>query len=73
MRKRDRATMNRILVDFFYPFLEIRDRAPGYAVSIIKAGLDATGRHGGPVRPPLSNLTTDEVTRLAEIIKGARS
>lgn len=73
MRKRDRATMNRILVDFFYPFLEIRDRAPGYAVSIIKAGLDATGRHGGPVRPPLSNLTTDEVARLAEIIKGARS
>lgn len=70
MRARDKATMDRILVDFFYPFLEIRDRAPGYAVSAIKGGLTAVGRNAGPMRPPLSDLTAEEIARLAEISKG---
>lgn len=70
MRAKDQATMNRLLLDFFYPFLELRDRAPGYAVSIVKAGLKAVGRDPGTVRAPLSNLKTDEVERLTEIVKG---
>lgn len=70
MRAKDQPTMNRILVDFFYPFMEIRDRAPGYAVSIIKAGLKVVGRDPGGVRPPLSNLTDEEVSKLSDIVKG---
>lgn len=70
MRARDKATMDRLLTDFFYPFMEIRDRAPGYAVSIIKAGLTAVGRNGGPVRPPLTNLTEDEMARLSTVCDG---
>jgi 5-dehydro-4-deoxyglucarate dehydratase len=70
MRTKDRVTIDRLLLDFFYPFLEIRDRAPGYAVTIVKAGLKVIGRDPGPVRPPLSNLTEEEVAQLSEIVKG---
>ncbi len=70
MRAKDKPTMDRILKDFFYPFLEVRDRAPGYAVSIVKGGLTAVGRNAGPVRPPLTGLTGAEIERLGEICKG---
>lgn len=64
----DRATMGRLLDDFFLPYLELRNRRPGYAVSIIKAGVRLVGRDAGPVRPPLVDLTPDESARLGELI-----
>ncbi len=64
MRTKDRATMERLLADFFYPYSAIRDRAPGYAVSIVKAGLRAVGRDCGPMRPPLTDLTAEEMAML---------
>ena len=69
MRGKDRATMTRILTDFFYPFAALRDRSPGYAVSIIKAGLAAVGRDPGPVRPPLTDLTPAELADLTRLIQ----
>ena len=51
------------------PYLDIRDRVPGYAVSIVKAGLAAIGRPAGPVRPPLTDLTEAEVAELGDLIK----
>lgn len=44
MRGNDAATMEAILKDFFFPFAAIRDRQPGYPVSIIKAGVEIIGR-----------------------------
>lgn len=70
MRRKDRARMDQLLLDFFYPFMGIRDRAPGYAVTIVKAGLKVIGRDPGPVRPPLSDLTAAEISQLEEIVKG---
>ena len=66
---RDKAVINQLLQDFFYPLLKIRDKSPGYAVSIIKAGLTAVGRRGGPVRPPLSNLSEDEIQEIKALIQ----
>lgn len=45
----DTATMDRLLTDFFYPYVALRDRgkARGYAVSIVKAGLRLIGRDPG--------------------------
>ena len=34
----DLATQHRLLKDFFMPYLDLRNRMPGYAVSIVKAG-----------------------------------
>lgn len=65
----DFATQNRLLHDFFMPYLAIRNKSPGYAVSIIKAGATIVGRDGGPVRTPLTNLKPAEVDQLAALIK----
>ncbi len=69
----DHATMNRLIDTFFLPYLEIRNRKPGYAVSIIKAGAKLVGHDAGPVRPPLVDLSPDEVARLETLIKALGS
>ena len=64
----DHATMGRLLDTLLLPYLEIRNRKPGYAVSIIKAGARIVGRDAGPVRPPLVDLSAEESARLAALI-----
>jgi 5-dehydro-4-deoxyglucarate dehydratase len=73
MRSDDKSTMEQILRDFFFPFARIRDRVPGYAVSIIKSGVRTTGMGSGPVRPPLTDLTPEEEAMLAQLIEKASS
>ncbi|WP_417827716.1 5-dehydro-4-deoxyglucarate dehydratase [Thalassospira sp.] len=67
----DDETMNRVLKEFFYPYLDIRNRGKGYAVSIVKAGMRVIGRDTGPVRSPLIDLTDEEHDMLAEVIRKA--
>jgi 5-dehydro-4-deoxyglucarate dehydratase len=64
----DHATQNRLLDTFFLPYLEIRNRSAGYAVSIVKAGARLAGHDAGPVRAPLTELKADEVERLAALM-----
>ena len=68
VRDDDMATQHRLLKDFFMPYLEIRNRMAGYAVSIVKAGAKIVGHDAGPVRPPLTDLKADEVAQLAALI-----
>ena len=69
LRAGDKAKMQAILTDFFYPFARIRDRRPGYPVSIIKAGLRLIGRDPGPVRAPLTDLTEEEMEMLGPLVR----
>jgi len=64
----DMATQHTLLREFFMPYLEIRNRGAGYAVSIVKAGAKIVGHDAGPVRPPLVDLKPDEVEQLAGLI-----
>lgn len=64
----DIQTQHRLLRDFFMPYLEIRNRMPGYAVSIVKAGARIVGHDAGPVRAPLSDLKPKEVQDLGALI-----
>jgi 5-dehydro-4-deoxyglucarate dehydratase len=64
----DIGTQHRLLKEFFMPYLELRNRVPGYAVSIVKAGARIVGHDAGPVRPPLSDLTADEAEQLGRLI-----
>jgi 5-dehydro-4-deoxyglucarate dehydratase len=64
----NRARCEEILNGFFYPFLELRDRRAGYAVSAVKAGVRLQGFDAGHVRPPLCDLTDDEMVLLERII-----
>ena len=65
----DDATTNRLLDEFFLPYLAIRNRRAGYAVSIVKAGAKLIGRSAGPVRAPLTDLTEAEIAQLDVLIK----
>jgi 5-dehydro-4-deoxyglucarate dehydratase len=67
--KDDHATTNRLLDEFFLPYLAIRNRKAGYAVSIVKAGARLVGHDGGPVRAPLTDLTEEEHAMLDKLIK----
>ncbi|WP_033340720.1 5-dehydro-4-deoxyglucarate dehydratase [Catenuloplanes japonicus] len=69
VRAQDRVTVYRLLNAFVIPYLDIRDRRKGYAVSIVKAGLSAIGRDGGRVRPPLTDLTDPERADLGALIR----
>jgi 5-dehydro-4-deoxyglucarate dehydratase len=71
VRSGDREGVYSRLTDFVLPYIEIRNRRPGYAVSIVKAGMRAVGRPAGPVRPPLTDLTVDELALLTDLIKEA--
>jgi 5-dehydro-4-deoxyglucarate dehydratase len=65
----DHATAGRLLDQFFLPYLEIRNRRAGYAVSIVKAGARLVGHDAGPVRAPLTDLTEEECAKLDALIK----
>ncbi len=64
----DQATQHRLLRSFFMPYLELRNRMPGYAVSIVKAGAKIVGHDAGPVRAPLTDLKADEMAALKALI-----
>ena len=65
----DQATVNDLLDRFFLPYLEVRNRGAGYAVSIVKAGARLVGHGAGPVRPPLTDLSDAETKELAALIE----
>ncbi|MFG1293826.1 5-dehydro-4-deoxyglucarate dehydratase [Xanthobacter versatilis] len=68
LRAGDRSTCERLLRDFFYPFMAIRNRRKGYAVAAIKAGVRLQGFAAGPVRAPLDDLTIEEEAMLDALI-----
>lgn len=68
VRRRDRAAVLANLRDFVLPYIAIRSRRKGYAVSIVKAGMKAVGRPAGPVRPPLTDLEPCEFEQLKILV-----
>ncbi|MFM2119537.1 MAG: 5-dehydro-4-deoxyglucarate dehydratase [Pseudomonadota bacterium] len=65
----DSATCDRLIRDFFLPYIALRNKGEGYAVSIVKAGATLVGHTAGPVRPPLSDLLAPEVEELRALIQ----
>ena len=70
VRGRDRDEVFKRLREFVLPYIEIRNRRKGYAVSIVKAGMRAIGRPAGPVRTPLTDLDPSEIDALSRLIAG---
>jgi 5-dehydro-4-deoxyglucarate dehydratase len=69
IRTDDVATTERLIDDFFLPYLAIRNKKAGYAVSIVKAGATLVGHTAGPVRTPLIDLNPQECEQLGVLIK----
>jgi 5-dehydro-4-deoxyglucarate dehydratase len=69
VRARDREGVMQNLRSFVLPYIAIRNRGAGYAVSIVKAGLEAVGRpSAGSVRTPLTDLLDSEKAELKALI-----
>lgn len=73
LRAGDTATCAALLKGFFFPFMKLRERAPGYAVSLVKAGVRLKGFETGGVRPPLTDPTAEEERLLGELISFAEN
>ncbi|CAG1011713.1 5-dehydro-4-deoxyglucarate dehydratase [Burkholderiales bacterium] len=71
VRADDRGQVDRLLATFYLPLLKIRNRRPGYAVSMIKAGCRLVGKGGGAVRPPLVDLSVEEHALLETLLADA--
>jgi len=71
VRRQDRAAVTEKLNRFVLPYIDIRDRAKGYGVSIVKAGMRVVGRDAGPVRPPLQDLSEADFAELAALVERA--
>src|SRR5690606_40489376 len=56
------------LRDFVLPYVALRNKGKGYAVSIVKAGMTAIGRSAGPVRTPLTDLDAAQFAELQALI-----
>ena len=63
-----RAEVDELIRGFFMPYLAIRNRRAGYAVSIVKAGARIAGIDCGSVRTPLLDLTAEEEAQLAALM-----
>lgn len=64
----DHGTTEKLLRDFYVPFVELRDRAPGYAVSLVKAAARLRGERVGPVRAPLADPSPADLADLKALL-----
>ncbi|MEO3788755.1 5-dehydro-4-deoxyglucarate dehydratase [Nonomuraea sp. B10E15] len=64
----DEVLVQRLLTHFYLPLVELRDLVPGYAVSLVKAGVRIRGLEAGGVRPPLVDPSPEHVATLERLI-----
>ena len=64
----DPATADKLRRDFYVPLVELRDRVPGYAVSLVKAAARLRGRPVGPVRAPLTDPSAADLADLKTLL-----
>ncbi len=69
LRNGNRERVSKITQEFFIPFVNIRARKSGYAVSLIKAGAQIIGKSAGNVRPPLSMPSQADEEDLKQLIE----
>ncbi|MFF2409514.1 dihydrodipicolinate synthase family protein [Streptomyces sp. NPDC058092] len=67
LRDGDNAAVSKLLCDFCIPLVELRDRAPGYAVCLVKAAARRRGLPVGPVRAPLTDPCPADLADLEQI------
>jgi 5-dehydro-4-deoxyglucarate dehydratase len=68
LRDGDDGTVDKLLRDFYVPLVELRDRVPGYAVSLVKAAARLRGRPVGPVRAPLTDPSAADLADLRTLL-----
>ena len=69
----DAMTAHRLLADFFHPLVRLRNKVPGYAVSLVKAGVGLCGLDVGGVRPPLTDPPPEHLAELRRILDAGQA
>jgi 5-dehydro-4-deoxyglucarate dehydratase len=64
----DQPTLDALERAFYHPLARLRAKGTGYAVSLIKAGVELAGYPTGGVRPPLTAVTREHREELARIL-----
>jgi 5-dehydro-4-deoxyglucarate dehydratase len=64
----DLMTLEALERSFYHPLARLRARGAGYAVSLIKAGVELAGHPSGCVRPPLTEVAPEHREELARIL-----
>ena len=73
LRAGNKENVAKILKEFFIPFVRLRSKKNGYAVSLIKAGATIIGKSAGDVRAPLTMPLPEEIAVLEQLIEHAAS
>jgi 5-dehydro-4-deoxyglucarate dehydratase len=68
LRAGEDTTVDKLLRDFYVPLVELRDRVPGYAVSLVKAAARLRGLPVGPVRAPLTDPSAADLAELTTLL-----
>ncbi|MEU9223243.1 5-dehydro-4-deoxyglucarate dehydratase [Streptomyces massasporeus] len=68
LRDHDHGTVDKLLRDFYVSLVELRDRVPGYAVSLVKAAARIRGHRVGPVRAPLTDPSPADLAALTALL-----
>ncbi|MEV5173294.1 5-dehydro-4-deoxyglucarate dehydratase [Streptomyces flaveolus] len=68
LQEDDHGTVDKLLRDFYVPFVELRDRAPGYTVFLVKAAARLRGQPVGPVRAPLTDPSPADIADLKALL-----
>jgi 5-dehydro-4-deoxyglucarate dehydratase len=64
----DDEKVQRLLAGFYHPLIALRERVPGYSVSLVKAAVRLRGLDVGGVRPPLTDPAPGDLAELERII-----
>ncbi len=68
LERDDQATLDALERSFYHPLARLRAKGTGYAVSLIKAGVELAGHPCGGVRPPLTAVRPEHREELAGIL-----
>jgi 5-dehydro-4-deoxyglucarate dehydratase len=68
LERDDQDTLAALETAFYHPLARLRAKGTGYAVSLIKAGVELAGYPSGGVRPPLTDVTPPHREELASIL-----
>ena len=68
LERDDQETLAALERAFYHPLARLRAKGAGYAVSLIKAGVELAGYRSGGVRPPLTEVTPEHRQELGSII-----
>jgi 5-dehydro-4-deoxyglucarate dehydratase len=69
LERGDVPTLEALERAFYHPLARLRARGAGYAVSLIKAGVELAGYSSGGVRPPLTAVRPEHRAELAHILE----